>query len=617
MSLDRAGSDHYHHLTQALVAAWPSQRDLDIIIAESSNFSGMLHLLISTPSSVILKAPPPELKLTLQLPPPGSHPILYAKQLLVLAGVMQHVHPNFNKGLSALSVPYREILNRAGETAISLVTNHDALVGSVDGVEAIALGAMFQANSGNLRRSWLGFRRAMVIAQMMGLHRGVRSSAVKIHDATRAKDLSHMWFRVVHADRNLSLMLALPMGWPSDAGFASEGMLDGLDTPMDRMERIQAAVAGKVLQRNEDNILDMDVTQNIDRLLQQASAIMPAQWWLTPDYGRCADEASLFEETVRLYNQLFHYYTLMHLHLPYLLCLSTDSKYTYNKVTAVTASREILSRFITFRSVNLVAFTCRCVDFFAFTAAMTLCLAHLESHRSADNCRHVLTHSRLSDRGLMERSIDIMVDIAQLNDDVVTQKSAVILQRMLAVETDAANGGSYRTSNDQVPADEAGPDSEAHVLRICVPYFGTIKIAKEGVSKSDPAVPCPDIPTTANVSDPLNDPTYDPSLGVSNVVRSPPSVRTGYQVGGRSANPDWQSVPFLNAGFQSPAAPPQGSGSESGVLESQLLVPGLTAGVDDWAFQGMDMAFFDSLFKGATGGEQPEGWAAWVGSGQS
>jgi len=608
--------DEHHELSRALVAAWPSPEDLDIIISESSNYSGMLHLLVSTPSSVILKLPVPELKSLLRLPPPGSHPILFAKQLLILAGIMQNIHPNFNEGLLALSVPYREIMNRAAETAISLVTSNDALVGSVDGVEAIVFDAMFQANAGNLRRSWLGFRRAMVIAQMMGLHRGAASAAAKVHDGTRAdRDLSHMWFRVVHADRHLSLMLALPMGWPSDSGFASEELLDGLDTPLDRMERLQATVAGRVLQRNETDILNMDVTRDIDRMLQRASTVMPPQWWLPPDYRRCPDELSLFEETVRVHNQLFHYYTLMHLHLPYVLCLSTDSRYDYHKITAVTASREILSRHISFRSVHRVALTCRSVDFFAFTAAMTLCLAHLESHRCADGHHNILMHQRLSDRGMMERSIEIMFDMARRNDeDVVTQKSAVILQRMLAVEADAANGGSYRTSADNAQVGDTEAEAETHALRICVPYFGTIKIAREGVSKSDPAVPGPDIPTTANASDPLNDLPCSavpvPPVMASARDRDPQNARTGYQVGGRSANPDWQPVPSLDTGFPTPAAPLQGSGLEDESAGSQLLVPGLTAGVDDWAFQGMDMAFFDSLFKGATVGEQPGGWAA-------
>ena len=49
------------------------------------------------------------------------------------------------------------------------------------------------------------------------------------------------------------------------------------------------------------------------------------------------------------------------------------------------------------------------------------------------------------------------------------------------------------------------------------------------------------------------------------------------------------------------------STAADGYDEQQLLVPGLAATVDDWALQGVDTAFFDSLLYGASeGGRRTE-----------
>jgi hypothetical protein len=44
----------------------------------------------------------------------------------------------------------------------------------------------------------------------------------------------------------------------------------------------------------------------------------------------------------------------------------------------------------------------------------------------------------------------------------------------------------------------------------------------------------------------------------------------------------------------------------------QYECPPLTAGVEDWAFQGVDMAFFDNLMRGAgDDGEDGTEWPVW------
>ena len=73
---------------------------------------------------------------------------------------------------------------------------------------------------------------------------------------------------------------------------------------------------------------------------------------------------------------------------------------------------------------------------------------------------------------------------------------------------------------------------------------------------------------------------------------------------------------MLGEGFQTGAASsqnfqfaPQFPTVIDHTLQEQYPYPALTAGADDWAFQGVDLAFFDTLMKGA--GYPGNGWQDW------
>lgn len=100
---------------------------------------------------------------------------------------------------------------------------------------------------------------------------------------------------------------------------------------------------------------------------------------------RRARSAGSVSETRRLVDQMFHYSLLNKLHTPHMLRSSTEHK--YSKIMCVNASRELLSRFIMFRSLNQIASSFRVMDFLALMAGLTLLLAHLDSCNSKVNCR--------------------------------------------------------------------------------------------------------------------------------------------------------------------------------------------------------------------------------------
>ncbi|KAK0728106.1 hypothetical protein B0T26DRAFT_767282 [Lasiosphaeria miniovina] len=667
--------DRHDELCRTLVAAWPKPDELEVVLGFPVSTSVLFHGVICTPYANFLSKDMPTPRDMLRLPRSGSHPVLVARALLLLAIFMQGI-PRFARedlgaglGDTALgSAGYGKTISRLAETANRLVTSNDDLVGSLEGVETIMFESMYHNNAGNLRRAWVTHRRAMVIAQLMGLHRAAAAAnaagssnntlmagRLVVHDSETLDriDPEHMWYRLVISDRYLSLMLGLPQA-SLDSPYGSLKALEGC-IPMERLERMESIAGGLILQRNSGpNIHDLAATREIDRLLQEAAAQMPAQWWLTPNVSDIIGKGNEenFGETLRIMNQFTHYHLLAQLHLPYLLLQTApgDQKYDYSKMTAVMASREILSRFVAFRGSNAVTAYCRGIDFLAFIASTILGLAHIDARRqqrqwvsggSIIGCTasvpHFLAHQRLSDRGLLERTLQGMEKMARGGKDVMAVNIANILQHLLAIEAAAASGVSYSASVSSEGTGEPGePESEYggggeaaeadSALRIRIPYFGTITIENrggggggDGALRSMIEIDQQGLSSSRPVTEARNHSVKrrKQEEGPREPSSSSQAELAGYQISRQSTNSEWQSVPLPSHldHLLSAAGEPD---SASAALDSQgffadwepaygvdmaetslLFVPGLTADAEDWALQGVDMALFDNLIRGA------------------
>jgi hypothetical protein len=347
---------------------------------------------------------------------------------------------------------------------------------------------------------------------------------------------------------------------------------------------------------------------------------MSAKWWLPPNTAKIAettagDSLGALHESLRLFNHVFHFNLLNQLHLPYLLSPSTqDRRYDYSKMMCVNASREILIRAVNFRNLNRIPFCCRIIDFFALMGAMTLLLAHLNSHtpHSSSLGQNLLAHQRVTDRAMIEQVLENMDIIAEASIDVLSEKIADLIRRLLAIEEDAAAGqGAYRAQKSQerplaVGLGDKVHDNEAEAsglssgeddssLRISIPYFGIIKIAREGsISKELPV----SVLTGRGCTPPSA--TLDNQLQRQETQRNV-VASTGDSLINVAINSTAQSVLLTQQQPQQQA----GSVTElhtavnNALIQQQYLFPGLTVGAEDWAFQGVDMAFFDNVMKGA------------------
>ena len=620
---NRRAADKYEELSRGLTAAWPSQGDIDLICTLPVGLSAHLHSGICTPYSSFMDQDPPSPREMLQLPPPGSHPVLIARKLLVLGTFLQSIPPSSIQGLADLGASYRDIMSRVVDRAIRLVTTNEDLISSIEGIECIMIEAMYQNYAGKLHRAWMAVRRATAIAEMMALHRGLNSPSLRIlePEMRAAFNPDQICFRLVEMDCYLSLMLGLPRT-SLEARFATPRALEGC-RPIDRLQRIHCAVADRILQRKE-NLSD---THDIDTLLQKAAAEVPPSWWLIPDLSASNSGATeVFHKTIYFMSQFTHYHLLIRLHLPHMLRSSPNRTCDHSKITAVNASRETLARFITFRTSNPAHFYCRGIDYLTFIATTVLCIAHIDSsgrwHGLAQNSDHgtifnFLAHSRPSDRGMMERTLDIIETMARAGTDAIAAKTARILRHLLVIEANAASGTSYSTNSSQGHEQELECHGKltngGEGLHVHIPHFGTVNFERRAISKSistAPTAPEQYVPSTLIADMLLPDQQGEHNHQPPSNPDCPPECQTGSQS-------DFHNVPTVQMQFGQLASPQQPPSPGNGASSFNSGNMGVAGAEDDWDLQCVDVALFDSLFHGTAIPDvvEEETWAQWASNG--
>jgi hypothetical protein len=566
----------------------------------------LFHGVVCTPYTNVLIEDMSDARELLQLPPDDAHPVLLARKVLLLAGYMQDIPRESLSHLGTFGSRYFETMTRLVDAA-RRVTSDDSLVGSPEGIECIMLEAMYYNNGGKLRQAWTTHRRAMTMAQIIGIHRGPYTTIrLPVHDlqSRRRIDPEHMWCRLVITDRYLSLVLGLPQcsaeSLPEVSGALNPSTL------LERLERLHCTIGGLIMQRNRSDMRDLAKTQQIDRLLQEAAALMPARWWLPPDiHPMTADGGSQgLGETLRRMMQLTHYHLLAQLHLPYLLHPSgKDSQYDYSKITTVLASREILSRFVSFRGSSSAKVYCRGVDFLVFVASTVLSLAHIDSncqqaqartdvHGAGTPC--FLKHQRMSDRGLLEQTLQSMEEMCQggPDEDSLAWGIADVLRQLLGIESKAAGGAFYTTSVTGQPGEpgepggtETGSDGNTansdETLGIRIPYFGTIKFhLGYGLRAEHRLLE-------------LEQPLLTRSLSLQNSGDHYTEPIRGVSGRGRSGAEHFDVTQAASIGDTTLV------GLENfEEADHDFMAPDLDIGVDAWALQGVDMTLFDTIIRG-------------------
>ncbi|KAK1984676.1 hypothetical protein LZ30DRAFT_585700 [Colletotrichum cereale] len=571
-------TEAYDGVSNRLLEAWPSRKDMSILLAIPVETSQIIGAVVCTRTNSAHTSQPSSATL-LELPPPGSHPALIARSLLTLASFIQGIPFSSIHHLKKLSVPWQEMMSRAAKTAHNLVVCNDEMVSSLEGIECIMLDGFYENYAGNLRASWLAARRSVAIAQMMGLDRGVKPKSL----TASVIEPSDLWFRLVQFDRYLCLMLGLPQSSLGDI-YARPDALEGR-TPLDRFLRLCTVACGQLLQRDPSDVFVVEVNKETDKLLQEASALMPAQWWVSPTFTSDAGPMENIRETLRYNNHTMYYHLLLQLHFPNLLRPMSKYGYMYQRMTAITASREILSRVMSFRATRPARYYCRGIDMAAFLSSTALCLAHIYDapQNVAQHGFHFLAHQRLSDRGLLEQTMAIMQELVHRHNDGIGGRVTSLLTHLLPIEEDVASGGKYAVAFSSEAQDDEDlgyrvkMSDDGTVLRIFLPQFWTIKIQRQ-------------------ISGEEKLPTNNPSSG--SIGSKPRSESSATNDGSPTSTRTGKRLQELSTFTYSDNAEGLGFGSTEN--DEQTLLEQET-NEENWALENLDFTFLDSIIEETLG----------------
>ncbi|KAF4985239.1 hypothetical protein FDECE_16709 [Fusarium decemcellulare] len=580
-----------HHL----LAAFPSNEDTKVLLRASSRPSLYTDLVNTqlhsrlTPESLAAPYPTPE------FPSSNIHPIILARLMLMLAITLQIPQGGEFVGLSE---PKGILMRRLVTAATTWVTTKEEMHGTVEGLICILLEGVFETNTGNLRRAWAVYRRAMTVAQLMGLHRSPKPPLTRI-DPNLDANPGFLWFRIVYMDRYLSLLLGLPQG-TSDKSMGDMSALQH-EPPLGQFERLLTVIASRILERNENPFdrSDIATTMSIDSELLRLSKSMPSSFWRAAEFQHhIPGSPDALLETLRLAAQVYYYGLLIQLHLPYMMRGGDRAEHQYSKMTCVNASRETMTRFIAHRNFNPMSSCSRPVDFFALLAAMSLLLAHLDAHHNP-GVSNILAHQRSGDRAMLDQAVERMDAISSVNNDAITGKSAMLIRKLLDIEADASEGISYITSLGEGVAQEGGKEGEG--LRLPIPYLGVIRITREG--------PISRVPSGSNQTSlvdllRVDDDTLQTQHQESPTVEQ--SLSHLHDITQSSTGPEGLSVQLQAPESERPIPQHSNLTPDEMTLNPQLELPSIMADVNDWAFQGVDTAFFDNLMRGTSFGGDSE-----------
>ena len=218
----RSLSSHFHVI--------PPHPTKAMMISTRGKFSNLPNHLRGQPSRKITSSVigAEQLAQVSELPSPMAHPVQFARKLIQLALCLHQ-----------LEKPVYDAAQRYVDIVSRFVTSQDFLMDSIDGIETLMLESCYYINVGNIRGAWLIIRRALAIAQLIGLPLQTREADCREEN---------VWFRLVLGDRSLSWMLGLPLAI-IDNTFASEHELVA-DAWSAKLERIHAVVFGRIITRN-------------------------------------------------------------------------------------------------------------------------------------------------------------------------------------------------------------------------------------------------------------------------------------------------------------------------------------------------------------------------------
>jgi hypothetical protein len=352
------------------------------------------------------------------LPPADVHPVWFGRHLMKFALCLQD-----RKTASYDGSYFADIVSQH-------ITSLDVMIDSAEGIEVLMLEAMYYVNADNRRVAWLKCRRAISIAQMLGIDGG--------RDGEYANSL---WFRLLYGDRIMSMELGLPY-----TVLSQDLMHEG--DPVKQLENAHISLGARIIARNlrmqrQDAKSESQETLDIESKLKEAAGYLPSTWWDVEPHLSILTEEKAMAETAKLTTQMNHFWIFKSIYQPYLAdgLVSSDSTNEildlHLRVTY--ATRELLRRFLALRRYHHGTLY-HGLDFKAYSASIDLLLAQIIG-RNSDQC-DALESATLLGLDLIREVLNYMDDekMSQTTGLTIRELRKAVERSVTGAETRWAKG---------------------------------------------------------------------------------------------------------------------------------------------------------------------------------
>lgn len=162
-------TQNYSTLTSKLLRAVPSHEQIALLLARMNHPPSMSYQFDYKTCCSSFDETPELHVLIPDLRQPDKHPVLLARQMFLFAAALGQIARK--DSIPGLTKHHHEIMDELAESAISNITTNDALLGTLEGLELMIMEGFYHMDCGDARRAWITNRRAVINAQLLGLHR--------------------------------------------------------------------------------------------------------------------------------------------------------------------------------------------------------------------------------------------------------------------------------------------------------------------------------------------------------------------------------------------------------------------------------------------------------------
>lgn len=433
----------------SLIALLPSQHDSDLIFESTHGWTIFANMYKPNKDLFVHGDP---LSYALDMAAVArERPIIIARTLLHLAVCIRSLPPEFDSRRLSHARPLDEIMEMYVSAVNSFISASDEILCTLPGLETLLLLTLYHLKDSSLRMSWLVVRRAVNLAQLMGLHRIMKKTSTSTCQTIEAIDSAKvLWRAIVDVETYLGLHLRLPFSsevYPCDA---SGDSYNNYRAKLAILSRQIAEIDGHITPQTYVHAL------NLDEKLELLMKDMPKEFWELPNVpsgARTPESAAVLE---RLIQQIWHLELKIFVHLPFLLRAHQESKYEFSKITGLQASRNVIMRWFALRNASMTQACCRFAELGVFFATLTIALDILIEMGTKE--RSEVQRTRGSDFAILCRVIGEMEKLAKGSSrEKIAGRSANVIKKLLC-----SLDPSRRTTRS---------------VKMRIPYFGTIEIS--------------------------------------------------------------------------------------------------------------------------------------------